>query len=901
MPSIFSSKRLTRSILCLAAPIFAAFAAPVHASGDITAWQPNDDDAILLDVRAGQWRVGDGVRGYQTDTGVCVDFGDLIMALDLPVRLDKKSRRATGWLLKESRVVTIDRELDMVQIVNNSQRLNKNDIRDTPEGWCVDSATLAQWLGIDVQPDLASAVLLLKSTEKLPFELAAERKARSGRAKPTQTFDLSSFPQANDPYRLWRTPSIDVVASINGSKQNSRGATYDAQYEIYASGELAGASFDARISSNNRGVPQNIRLRAYRTDPKGELLGPLAATNFTVGDVSSVSTALGTQSSAGRGASITNRPVERPESFDRTTFRGELPEGWDAELYRNGQLIGFAQTRGDGRYEFIDIPLLFGQNRFEVVLYGPQGQIRRDVKLIPVGADSIPPRETYYWAGIQDTGRDLLSFGDVRLLENAGWRGGFGLERGLNARTSIGTAFTSSVFRGVRQYHLESSLRRSFGPALAEISLGSDLRGGYALRGQALAQVGETAVSAETVFLKNGFRSERFDRDLRYLLAFSVDHTVTIFGQSLPIHLDAQHRKQIAGDATLALRSRLSFNLNALNISSELRWERGTRPSGLDPPSRLDGLLRLSGRVGKVRLRGETTFGVTGPDRGFRDALLTAEYRNNEKSEYRLQLGYNAQSAQARLTAAYTRRFDKLSLSGQVQAGTDGSLAAGVNLAFSLGVDPRGGIRVASEKLASSGQAFATVFEDENGDGIRQPGEPLQAGAELTAGLRGTGLPTDKDGTTIIDGLEPFLPILIGIDTASLPDPFIQPAVPGIVVTPRPGVPFIVELPLVPAGEVAGYLQKASGALLGGVDIELITASGIVIKSTRSEYDGFFLFESVPYGKYQIRIAALAANILGTQQQLPGSVELNKGAPIAELGIVIAQPAVVIANANSRP
>ncbi len=107
-----------------------------------------------------------------------------------------------------------------------------------------------------------------------------------------------------------------------------------------------------------------------------------------------------------------------PASFDRTTFRGELPDGWDAELYRNDQLIGYVQSRGDGRYEFLDVALLYGQNRFEVVLYGPQGQIRRDVKMIPVGLDSIPPRETYYWAAVQDAGRDLINLSDVEFSRN---------------------------------------------------------------------------------------------------------------------------------------------------------------------------------------------------------------------------------------------------------------------------------------------------------------------------------------------------------------------------------------------------------------------------------------------------------------------------------------------------
>jgi hypothetical protein len=61
-------------------------------------WKPNSDDAVLLDARLGKYRLGEGIRGYATPDGVCVDLADTIMTLDLPVRLDKKLRRATGWV-----------------------------------------------------------------------------------------------------------------------------------------------------------------------------------------------------------------------------------------------------------------------------------------------------------------------------------------------------------------------------------------------------------------------------------------------------------------------------------------------------------------------------------------------------------------------------------------------------------------------------------------------------------------------------------------------------------------------------------------------------------------------------------------------------------------------------------
>src|SRR3546814_5293754 len=106
-----------------------------------------------------------------------------------------------------------------------------------------------------------------------------------------------------------------------------------------------------------------------------------------VGDVGLLSTGIVAASAPGRGAVLTNRPVERPDAFDKTDFRGDLPAGWDAELYRNGQLLAFTSPNGDVRYELIDVPLQYGANRFEIILYGPQGQVRREITQVQVGLD----------------------------------------------------------------------------------------------------------------------------------------------------------------------------------------------------------------------------------------------------------------------------------------------------------------------------------------------------------------------------------------------------------------------------------------------------------------------------------------------------------------------------------
>ena len=132
-----------------------------------------------------------------------------------------------------------------------------------------------------------------------------------------------------------------------------------------------------------------------------------------------------------------------------------LPAGWDAELYRNGQLIGFQEDDGDGRYEFLNVELFFGRNELEVVLYGPQGQVRREKTDFPVGFNQIEPGETYYWAGILQDDRDLIEINPDTVPSPQKWRWGVGVERGLDKRTSAALGVLSAHFAGERRAYAE--------------------------------------------------------------------------------------------------------------------------------------------------------------------------------------------------------------------------------------------------------------------------------------------------------------------------------------------------------------------------------------------------------------------------------------------------------------
>ena len=862
-------------------------------------WSASDDDALLLDVRLSQYRLGDGVRGYQTPEGVCVDLADTIMALDIPLRLDKKLRRATGWVFEEGRTLTVDREARTVQIMNISEKLLPTDIYDTPEGWCVDTKRLGGWFGIELRPDVSNALLVIKAKGRLPVELAMERKSRAAKIRPIAGFDLKTLPHSSAPYRGVKPPSVDAVLAFGGQRLSNGSKRLDVSYELFASGEIGPVAYDARLTSNRRGVPDSLRLRAYRNDPEGGLLGPLKATQLAVGDISGFTTPLVARSTAGRGAMVSNRPLNRPDSFARTDFRGELPVGWDAELYRNGQLMSFAVDRTDGRYEFLDVPLLYGQNRFEVVLYGPQGQIKREERTVPVGADSIPPKSTWYWAGIHQDGRDLVGLSKGLPIGTGGWRGTLGVERGLDTKTSVMLGLHSVVLREVgRRNFVEGAIRRAIGPALIELGGATDLQGGYAYQATLLGQLGNTFITAESGMAFGGYRSDRFDRAIRGQHAVSVDHTVKLGRLTLPTHVQATYTQRAAGETSLNLESRVSAAFGRYNVTAELDWQKNKLPVGPDPPGHFEGRLLLNGRFGPVRVRGETRFSLSQGPR-FEGVNLTGEWTGkgnvDRQASWRAELGYDRRQDRGRLGVGYVRRFDKFALTAQVEGATDGSVAAGLNLVFSFGPDPRrkGGYRMSSGRLAAQGQVMARVWRDLNGDGRRQSDEPWEKDVQLSSGRAPVHQLTDANGEVMIDDLQPFEPVLIGVDAGSLPDPLIQPAGPGIVVTPRPGVAAVIELALTSAGEVDGTLVQSGGNGIEGVDLELVESSGRVAATTRSDFDGFFLFEKVPYGKYAIRIAKLSAEAARLHPVLPGRIAVDGANPSFHLGAVAAEPGAV--------
>ncbi len=114
------------------------------------------------------------------------------------------------------------------------------------------------------------------------------------------------------------------------------------------------------------------------------------------------------------------------------------------------------------------------------------------------------------------------------------------------------------------------------------------------------------------------------------------------------------------------------------------------------------------------------------------------------------------------------------------------------------------------------------------------------------------------------------------VDTDSLPDIAFAPATRGKEIVPRPGRIHVSDFAIVELSDVEGtawFSGRERHRGVSGLSLVLVDDTGAIVGKTRSEADGFFLFERMKPGHYRIEIEPAQAQRLNIA--LESSMELN--------------------------
>jgi hypothetical protein len=349
------------------------------------------------------------------------------------------------------------------------------------------------------------------------------------------------------------------------------------------------------------------------------------------------------------------------------------------------------------------------------------------------------------------------------------------------------------------------------------------------------------------------------------------------------------------GTKELDAAARLSANIDRFNLATDVTYRRQYVASGLAPPGEWNIGLIGTGHVGDVRLRAGANFDVA-PKARFQTAELSAYWSRSELVDWEGDLAYDAPTHRGRARVSYVRRLSTMAVALTGEAATDGAVAFGVNLNFSL--DPGHGMSLSRRPLAQSGSVRAVVYRDLNDNGVHDPGEPFEKGAVVTTGTSVADHPTNVQGAVIVGGLTPYQAIAVGLDQSSISDPMLVPKKALQVVVPRPGIPAQVEIPLVGGGDIEGAIVKSADLGFEGLDLELVDSTGKVVATARTDFDGFFLFDRVPYGAYAIRISKDSAATAKLLADLNLTVQVSADKPVVRMGVIHPRSIPQIASAG---
>jgi hypothetical protein len=464
----------------------------------------------------------------------------------------------------------------------------------------------------------------------------------------------------------------------------------------------------------------------------------------------------------------------------------------------------------------------------------------------------------------------------------------------------IGASGHSLFLNATRHDYAELNVQRALGPMLLNLSAAQELGAGRAYRAEMLGQFGRVNVQAESFFVDGRFVSGLVGLNEKSSHRVQLDTVLNASRTPIPIAAGFRRTTERTGREVNEFLLRGSLILPRAAFTGFV-VHRDT-VGGYDEEEGTDIGMLANTRFLGFTVRGEADYRISGPRPGFNEASLTVERALSDRSDLRLDIEHTARTGVTDFELGYVHHFKKLSLLAGGRVDSRGTIGANLSVNFSFGPNPLGGgWRMSSDKLAQRGAAAVSVFLDQNGDGQRSADEQPLPEVGVTAGQYGESDPTDERGYAMVEGLPPYQKVLLSVDESTLPDPFLVPRGKGIVVTPRPGVPAVIELAVAPTGEAEGLLLGPEGTPLAGAQLELVDDRGNIIARTASEYDGFFLFDRVVYGKYRLQLSDGSRAVLGVAPDLATQVELGPDKTLHRLGTIRLHSATTIAQARGPP
>jgi hypothetical protein len=788
---------------------------------------------------------------------IYLNFDDYIAVLDLPISYDLAAQSYNGWFIEEQNTFELNlfdstqTDGSLVAIVDNDRIvISQDEFTYIDDQLYINEKTLGSIFTLEHKFNYQKLELEFIPLGKFPLLDKLQRQNRTSRRTGNQQPSYINLPRG---YEILSPQILDFQLNSIYREQNKE---LDSFLSLQGARDVALLHTQFSLSASDKNGFTSGRLNFSRQSPEGELFGNTGITKFEFGDVRNVRQGTGSTLAESLGFRLQNDAIGNRFDSEFINIEGDVPAGWDVELYRNGVLLSQQFNVNTGRYEFVDTPLIYGQNSFEVVLYGPQGQVRkRNINRL-VDEKTSSDRPATYQVSLTKLNKTVLG------LENDIFQQDLGYNFSSRVRTFIDDGFSlnfglQSTFGGV----LDSTntnvglSKVVFDDTLFDLNLGYNELGGVpintSLRGNALGQSIALSYSNIDVSSKVENPSEQFSLSVEGPIKLSEKFSIPL---SQTLIFSKANQREI-----LTYSNAVGVNIGRVSMFHNLNFEKST-VDGVES-DRVSGSLNFQSNFGRVFTRLSGNYSPDS-DKTFDNARVNINWNPFNKLNFTFSGTKNFldDSFFTNVSAGYLG--ENYRINARLGYSDLNGYDIGLNASFSLSGHTAEYQTISESAFSNTrvGAIAVRVFFDKNLNAVFDEGDTPLPNVVVEASQFHKKQTSDINGIAVIERLANNSSSDILIDRNSLPEPFLVPLAEGVSITARAGLVDHLDYPIVISSEIDGIVElESNGELesLARAKINLIDDKGRVVKQALSEYDGYYAFAGVIPGNYRIVISEI--------------------------------------------
>ncbi len=825
---------------------------------------PEGETLLVQPVLINRLILDDVIFAVSQNKQILLSMRDFSSVLDLPLVVDAQQQTVTGWYIREDKVFNLDMTTKTV-ITDHGEFILSENVKVEQDDIFVPLVDLAQWIDFDFDLNISTQELQILSDEPLPIISRYNR--RKKQRNPYEIPEVS-LPRGDDAYKTASAPTLDVFTRSNYRKAGSGAeATKTHNASVRTSGDFAYGTVTTQSQWDNVEQLQNVRVNYKQESPDPELLGPLKARRFELGDVTTARLPLGGIVSQELGARVTNTDSLRTFTSPTTVISGTAFPGWDVELYRNDQLIGFQEVPDDGFYSFNDVDLFLSSNNFKIVFYGPQGEVHEEHISVPVNSQNLARGEAVYDVSLSLSQKNAYN-------KNTGNKDPDEGSLSIAALYEKPVLPGTTVSAGIRSNEQDELRNTVVNVGASTTVLETLVNGGIAVddEGEMAAELTlRKDIKDHQIINTVDWRGGDFDSHFGSTNngVGTLRNTFTMNGP-LGIGIGRRPRYNLHMDYSVdsnddyAMSSSAGFNTSLIN--SVTLNEQVQHSTSNTSDETLESMTNITGRIGKNRLRVGANYSFK-PDSELRSVLATYRRYLNKKVDMEFGVTKQYESGITEYSANLDWQAGFIRLSPSVRYNSEQDFFAGLNTRFGIVHSPaEGRYKMFDRNLSSSGVVSAFVYLDKDGDGIfNAEDEPLE-GVVVNAIQNGGRETTDENGLAMFTRMSVLKITDIAVDQESLQDPTWVTGFDGVSIVPREGNVVDIRFPVHISGEVDGIVyaravplpedlrstdfKEAEPIALRNVEVKLYNAEGELEVSSITDGGGFYYLPRVPPGRY---------------------------------------------------